>query len=212
MTNKQTIDGVSRELIVNILQNAGQGYFSKDHGDELRALLDADKRPSGCCCPSKGYAGAWAAGPCPIHQGLRRLKPAAQPQCEAERLRADRGDLQRYANELNEERCEFERKIDKLRSRLSKQEDQLANQVALLREALNYIRADGGFTTLDDKIEDCLSASAEPTKQEAWALQVEKDLGIERLPAEPKPRGEAGTASVEDGSIAKATLSAAKED
>jgi hypothetical protein len=27
----------------------------------------------GCSCPPKGYDGAWAAGPCPVHQGLRRL-------------------------------------------------------------------------------------------------------------------------------------------
>ena len=25
-----------------------------------------------CCCPPKGHKGAWAAGPCPIHQGIRR--------------------------------------------------------------------------------------------------------------------------------------------
>jgi len=27
----------------------------------------------GCCCPPKGYAGAWAAGPCPVHQGFRAM-------------------------------------------------------------------------------------------------------------------------------------------
>ena len=27
---------------------------------------------AGCCCPPKGHKGVWAAGPCPVHQGLRR--------------------------------------------------------------------------------------------------------------------------------------------
>lgn len=31
---------VSEDLIRAILGNAAQGYFSKDHGDQLRAILD----------------------------------------------------------------------------------------------------------------------------------------------------------------------------
>jgi hypothetical protein len=33
-----------------------------------------DARPQGCCCPPKGHTGLWAAGMCPVHQGLRALK------------------------------------------------------------------------------------------------------------------------------------------
>lgn len=33
----------------------------------------AQARPEGCCCPPPGHNGIWAAGPCPVHQGLRRL-------------------------------------------------------------------------------------------------------------------------------------------
>lgn len=38
MTNKPMLR-VERDLVVSILENAKQGYFSKDHGDALRALL-----------------------------------------------------------------------------------------------------------------------------------------------------------------------------
>jgi len=26
---------------------------------------------SRCCCPPQGFTGAWGAGPCPVHHGLR---------------------------------------------------------------------------------------------------------------------------------------------
>lgn len=32
----------------------------------------ADTRPPGCCCAPPGWNDIWAAGPCPVHQGLRR--------------------------------------------------------------------------------------------------------------------------------------------
>ena len=34
--------------------------------------IPADTRPANCSCPPKGHKGVWAAGPCPVHQGLRR--------------------------------------------------------------------------------------------------------------------------------------------
>lgn len=37
---------------------------------EGKAALAAYRWP-GCCCPPRGFSGAWAAGPCPTHQGLR---------------------------------------------------------------------------------------------------------------------------------------------
>ncbi|HDS1693970.1 TPA: hypothetical protein QEM72_004557 [Pseudomonas putida] len=40
------------------------------------APVEIDERPEGCCCPPKGYNGLWAAGPCPVHQGLRKLEQA----------------------------------------------------------------------------------------------------------------------------------------
>lgn len=33
----------------------------------------ADTRPPGCCCAPPGWNDIWAAGPCPVHQGLRRV-------------------------------------------------------------------------------------------------------------------------------------------
>ncbi|MDM9607525.1 hypothetical protein [Pseudomonas guariconensis] len=43
---------------------------------EPSAPVEIDERPEGCCCPPKGYNGLWAAGPCPVHQGLRKLEQA----------------------------------------------------------------------------------------------------------------------------------------
>lgn len=34
-----------------------------------------DDRHKGCCCPPKGHTGLWAGASCPIHQGLRAIKP-----------------------------------------------------------------------------------------------------------------------------------------
>lgn len=45
-------------------------------GPFIQAMRERDAlvpKPVGCCCPPKGYTGAWAAGPCPIHHGFRRL-------------------------------------------------------------------------------------------------------------------------------------------
>ncbi|WP_256806455.1 hypothetical protein [Pseudomonas kurunegalensis] len=43
---------------------------------EPSAPVEIDERTEGCCCPPKGYNGLWAAGPCPVHQGLRKLEQA----------------------------------------------------------------------------------------------------------------------------------------
>ena len=57
-------------------------------------------RNSRCCCPPKGFSGAWAAGPCPEHHGLLRLSAVAskpksciecdQPYCHG--VCVERGD------------------------------------------------------------------------------------------------------------------------
>lgn len=87
MTTNQTIDGVPRDLrpvlamILNALdRDAADGKAVRgEMAAELRALLDSDRRPEGCCCPPKGYPGLWAAAMCPVHQGLRSLKLGTQP-------------------------------------------------------------------------------------------------------------------------------------
>lgn len=76
--SNQTIDGVliSRQLAERLTEC----WNGTDARIELRALLDADQRPEGCCCPPKGYTGLWAGAMCPIHFGLRAITKAAQPQ------------------------------------------------------------------------------------------------------------------------------------
>lgn len=78
MTTNKTIDGVPRELLEDMLNPCAD--FATH--ERLRALLDADQRPEGCCCPPKGYTGLWAGAMCPIHFGLRAIKKAARPQGE----------------------------------------------------------------------------------------------------------------------------------
>lgn len=55
-----------------------------DAAHDLVPMIDAalkpaegggDDRPNGCCCPPKGFTGLWAGASCPIHQGLRSIKP-----------------------------------------------------------------------------------------------------------------------------------------
>lgn len=60
-----------------------------------------------------------------------------------------------------------------------------------LRELLDWESADefAGVKRTHEELRALLDTPAGPTKQEAWALQVEKDLGIERLPA-AQPQGE----------------------
>ena len=62
---------------------------------------------------------------------------------------------------------------------------QLAERDALLREWLELHRRQQQPVTLHERTEAALSASAEPTARELHALQIEKSLGIERLPVEP---------------------------
>lgn len=50
--------------------------LSAEDGPFIRAFKELKSlapKPIGCCCPPDGYAGLWAAGPCPVHHGLRRL-------------------------------------------------------------------------------------------------------------------------------------------
>lgn len=208
MTNKQTIDGVSRELLEEMLaamketHSLPAKFYGSTLGDRVRAILQSqndqsDPLPIGTLhrdCDERIVFES--LGEIHIKDGMYvYAEPAAQPQGEVESLRR-----------LAEDSC------NELIKRCLEHSDQLAERDALLREALCHAqRIEPMSISLFNRIDAALSTSAEPTKQEPWALQVEKDLGIERLPAEPKPRGEAGTASVEDGSIVKAALSATKE-
>lgn len=96
-----------------------------------------------------------AYGPA-IRRLVRLARSHADP-AEVERLSADRDDLQRYADELNDERCGFEKKIDTLHA-------QLAESHALLSE---WRRTWGAQYRSDSaillKTDAALSASAEPS-------------------------------------------------
>lgn len=52
------------------------GPFTRALEDFLRERQNLENpsytRPKGCCCPPPGHKGIWAAGMCPVHQGLRR--------------------------------------------------------------------------------------------------------------------------------------------
>ena len=148
MTNKQTIDGVSRETIQRIADHC---KFWIDHpyleaiADvevELRALLDA---PAG---PTKQEALALQ-----VEKGLgiERL-PAAQPQGEVERLRRQFDAY--YESASATERC---------------LNAQLAKQDALLREVTD--KCNIGFA-MRERLLAALSTSAEPKPRgEAVAFQ-----------------------------------------
>ena len=67
---------------------------------------------------------------------------------------------------------------------LQEAKSELAERDALLQDLLDYDISKNARR----RIEEALSASIEPsasTEREAWALQEEKRLGIERLPVEP---------------------------
>lgn len=136
-----------------------------------------------------------AYGPA-IRRLVRLARSHADP-AEVEQLRADRDDLQRYADELNDERCGFEEKIDKLhaeldewKKRASRLNDEaerharaLAEAHALLRDAL----ASHGVMLMTDppqdpwktrrigeRIREALSASGEPTSQKITTTEDSK--------------------------------------
>lgn len=52
-------------------------FSTEESGPFIDALKERESlapRPVGCCCPPKGHEGLWAAGPCPVHHGLRNLQ------------------------------------------------------------------------------------------------------------------------------------------
>lgn len=56
---------------------------------------------------------------------------------EVERMRKDRDDLQSYADELNAERCDWERKVDTLRAQLAERDALLSTAAAMLKECID---------------------------------------------------------------------------
>ena len=78
-----TDNGRTRILCTGAIASHALKGVSKAYADlkgseqaEPSAPVEIDERPEGCCCPPKGYNGLWAAGPCPVHQGLRKLEQA----------------------------------------------------------------------------------------------------------------------------------------
>ncbi|MGP5464965.1 hypothetical protein ACTXNP_01195 [Pseudomonas helleri] len=173
MTNKQTIDGVSRALLKGILY-ACKFSLNSHQEEELRALLD---KPV-CCKISDADQALLDAGDytpeelfgvggkpsCPDCS-----KPAAQPQGEVERLRAKVNDLRQQVARAGKA---YESTKGILQRHTETLSAQLAERDALLREARLSVEeaADpdaGGPTRTEAKailgrIDAALSTSAEP--------------------------------------------------
>lgn len=74
-----------KKLLVPGTRTGGKTLYKdvQEAYDTLRAWLEDNvvqvevdiPFTGGCCCTPKEYKGIWAAGPCPVHNGLRRLKP-----------------------------------------------------------------------------------------------------------------------------------------
>lgn len=73
---------VSPELVQEALVDAKPVGWPDQHIPEesgpfieaLRAREALVPKPVGCCCAPAGHEGMWAAGLCPVHHGIRRLK------------------------------------------------------------------------------------------------------------------------------------------
>lgn len=68
------------EQVLNDLKRSSkfmEEFSTEESGPFIDALKERESlvpRPVGCCCPPKGYESSWAAGPCPVHHGLRNLQ------------------------------------------------------------------------------------------------------------------------------------------
>lgn len=167
MTNKQTIDGVSRELLVNIEMTWRQASgFSNKANDtiaaglgELRALLDANHAvcSNGILCQNSKCAecgGNGAYKPAawerdmdyrPEELGSPETEPAAQPQGAVERLRG-------VVNE-------WETKWQHEAGQTGLLRAQLASRDALLREVTD--KCNVGFA-MRERLLAAISTSAKP--------------------------------------------------
>lgn len=122
-----------------------------------------------------------------VEAAIRRYEYDVTPEKEAARIKRV-GLLQqlvRPGGEIETLRAQLA-SAESLVSRLNNEAERLAGRLteahALLRKALEYIRADGGFTLLDDEIEDALSASAEPS------TRAEIDGQEPKVPSRPMAR------------------------
>lgn len=72
------------------------GPFIRALEDFLKEGQDLENpsytRPKGCCCPPPGHKGSWAAGMCPVHQGLRRTLNPMQKHIQEQALRDSRDE------------------------------------------------------------------------------------------------------------------------
>ncbi|MFV3380335.1 hypothetical protein [Pseudomonas sp. NY15354] len=100
---------------------------------------------------------------------------------------ADPGEVERLRAEIEEWNRIFdmqEGKIDAIRAQQVERDALLRETKVMLSSELSYEL----FHKMAEhikRIDAALSSSAEPTAREVRALQIEKELGIERLPAEP---------------------------
>lgn len=154
---------VSRELAEAILGNASQGYFSKDHGDALRAALKAQQHQGVPVAWRTKFTGEWtyAEKPHPFDEpGLHLSESALLDHWEPVYAHADPGEVER------------------LRAQLDERDHQLGLIGTCLGEILvsaKHIRAGAGLTgpqllQFGEELRDCLSASAEPSATDSEAI------------------------------------------
>ena len=169
MTNKQTIDGVSRKAIEVILGYKEDGYVAA--WKELRALLD---KPACVKCNDTGEVDSGREHP--WGEGINitcECEPAAQPQSEVERMREE-------AHQDGILRVHYGKQIDTLRA-------QLAERDALLREMRDLATAIPVLMLAIKNPHDVASRD----KHIEWVnTLIERCDATLSTSAEPKPRGE----------------------
>ncbi|MDH0300659.1 MULTISPECIES: hypothetical protein [unclassified Pseudomonas] len=179
-----------RELEHNLCE-----HCLESHDEEMSEPAHVSQ-PQGDLTAPYGWHVEWA------DSGDHYLFTKVEKRIEALRLDSDVKVVQLYTHADSGEVERLNLEIEKLRLNLTLNDDALiqdgcvrienrdlrsllADQNNLLREIKNARDWNGSYSSLAKKIDAALSASAEPSERELQALQAEKTLGIERLPAEP---------------------------
>ncbi|BBT38808.1 hypothetical protein [Pseudomonas putida] len=159
---------------------------AEQHQGELLAWQDPDNDSRMCTAEHKAYALSKGGAPAAALSTLTRplySRPAPADPGEVERLRARISELENHCKRLGQ--GDAERYWE---GRWRDADANLAERDALLRKISGYHWANVDpeeRARTRAELRDMLSASAEPTARELHALQIEKSLGIERLPVEP---------------------------
>lgn len=177
---------------LNEIAKMGPLYTRADPGEVVRFGIQVEK----LLCGALGRE--WSATGISIETLVAELKAKADPG-EVERLRTELVEWKERCQRNSDEAMSWMAKHDALRAQLAERTKQLDNALDDIEGLIGAVRHYDKNHQLHNeegtlrRYRASLSASAEPTAREAQALEAEKILGIERLPAEPstpksKPR------------------------